>query len=81
MSEAGSDLPGETLALTDDEKWALIELLRRTIDEARFLYSPRLDPLKAIRAKLVPPPVREPPSPPKVYAPPRAKPSQRRGRR
>jgi hypothetical protein len=42
--------------LTADEKQALIALLRRTIDEARFPYSPRLDPLKAILAKLDPPP-------------------------
>jgi len=43
------------LDLTDDEERALIALLRRTIDEARFPYSPRLDPLKAILAKLEPP--------------------------
>jgi hypothetical protein len=67
--------------LTDVEKRALIALLKRTIDEARFPYSPQLAPLKAILAKLVPPPVREPLPPPKVYAPPRAKPGQRRGRR
>jgi hypothetical protein len=74
----GSD---EDLVLTDVEKRALIALLKRTIDEARFPYSPQLAPLKAILAKLVPPPVREPLPPPKVYAPPRAKPGQRRGRR
>jgi hypothetical protein len=69
------------LALSDAEKQALIALLRHTLDEACFPYSPRLDPLKAILAKLEPPPVREPVPPPKVYAPPRAKLSQRRGRR
>jgi hypothetical protein len=74
----GSD---EDLVLTDVEKRALIALLKRTIDEARFPYSPQLAPLKAILAKLVPPPVREPRPPPRVYAPPRAKPGQRRGRR
>jgi hypothetical protein len=48
------------LDLTDDEERALITLQKRAIDEARFPYSPRLAPLKAILAKLVPPPVREP---------------------
>jgi hypothetical protein len=78
MSEAGSDPPGETPALTDDEKQALIALLQRTIYEARFPYSPQLDPLKAILAKLVPPVPRLPPQPP-----PRAGlgPSHGRGRR
>jgi hypothetical protein len=59
----GSD---EDLVLTDAERQALIALLKRTIDEARFPYSPQLAPLKAILAKLVPPPVREPLPPPKV---------------
>jgi hypothetical protein len=79
MSE--EDAPDEPLALTEAEKQALIGLLQRAIYEARFLYSPQLDPLKAILAKLVSPPVREPLPAPKVYAPPRAKPGQRRGRR
>ncbi len=47
-----------TLDLTYDEERALIALLRRTLDEARFPYSPRLDPLKAILAKLDPPKAR-----------------------
>jgi hypothetical protein len=83
MSEADREppAPDETLALSDAERQALIALLRHAIDEARFPYAPRLAPLKAILAKLVPPPVREPRPPPKVYAPPRAKPGQRRGRR
>ena len=79
MSE--KDAWDEPLNLSDDERLALIGLLQRTIYEARFPYSPRLDPLKTILAKLVPEPVREPLPPPKVYAPPRAKPRQRRGRR
>jgi hypothetical protein len=33
-----------TLDLTDEEQAALIELLRRAIDEARYPLSPRLDP-------------------------------------
>jgi hypothetical protein len=45
----------EDLVLTDVEKRALIALLKRTIDEARFPYSPQLAPLKVILAKLVPP--------------------------
>jgi hypothetical protein len=75
MSESGRcpPSPDEPLALSDAERQALIALLKHTLDE--------LAPLKAILAKLVPPPVREPPPPAKVYAPPRAKPGQRRGRR
>jgi hypothetical protein len=67
----GSD---EDLVLTDVEKRALIALLKRTIDEARFPYSPQLAPLKVILAKLVPP---------APLPPPRAGmgPSQGRGRR
>jgi hypothetical protein len=82
-SVSEEDALGETLTLTLShvEKQALIALLKRTINEARFPYSPRLDPLRAILANLVPQPVREPLPPPKVYAPPRAKPGQRRGRR
>jgi hypothetical protein len=38
--------------LTDDERAALIRLLRQTLDYARFPLAPRLDPLKAILAKL-----------------------------
>jgi hypothetical protein len=44
------DAPDETLALSDAERQALIALLKRTIDEARFPYSPQLAPLKAILA-------------------------------
>jgi hypothetical protein len=53
---------GDPLALTADERAALIALLRRTIDEARYPLAPRLDPLKAILAKLEP-------SPPSARAP------------
>ena len=41
--------------LTDEEVGTLIKLVRRTIEEDRFPLSPRLDPLKAILAKLEPP--------------------------
>jgi hypothetical protein len=54
--------------------------LRRVIADDRYPFSRRIHTLQGILDKLAPPPVREP-SPPKVYAPPRAKPSQRRGRR
>jgi hypothetical protein len=59
-----SDDDTETLALTAAEKLALIQLLRDVIDYDRFPLAPRLDPLKAILAKLEPPvpkPERPPP--------------------
>jgi hypothetical protein len=40
------------LDLTDDEKAALIELLRGTIDRDRFPLSPRMRPLRNILEKL-----------------------------
>jgi hypothetical protein len=42
------------LDLTDDEHRALVELLRRQIDVDPYPHAPRLDPLKAILAKLDP---------------------------
>ena len=54
----------EQLDLTDDEKRALIALLKRTLEYARFPLAPRLDPLKAILAKLDSPPPRPAPLPP-----------------
>ena len=54
----------EQLDLTDEEKRALIALLHETLEYARFPLAPRLDPLKAILAKLDPrPPQPEPLSP------------------
>lgn len=44
-----------TLDLTDEEREALIAALRGLIGADRFPMSPRLWPLKAILAKLVPP--------------------------
>jgi hypothetical protein len=41
-----------TLALTAEEREALIGLLRRAIDDARYPYSRRYNPIKAILAKL-----------------------------
>jgi hypothetical protein len=47
---------GMTLDLTDDEAAALAKHLRHAIDYDRYPLAPRLDPLKAILAKLEPPP-------------------------
>jgi hypothetical protein len=56
-------IAGMTPDLTDDEAAALARYLRQALDHARYPYAPRLDPLKAILAKLDPPPpyVRPPP--------------------
>ena len=53
-----------TLDLTDDEAHALAKHLRQAIDYARFPMAPRLDPLKAILAKLEPPKPQPEPLPP-----------------
>ena len=42
------------LDLTDDETRALVQLLRRAIEEDCHFLAPRLDPLKAILNKLEP---------------------------
>jgi len=68
------------LDLTDDETAAFTRLLKHTIDNDRYPLVPRLDPLKAILAKIEPPLPRDPRPPPKVYAPPRATARQRRPR-
>jgi hypothetical protein len=53
-----------TFGLADDEKVALVVLLRDAIDYARYPLSPRLAPLKAMLVKLNPPqPPTEPPPP------------------
>ena len=53
-----------TLDLTDEEAAALTKHLRQAIDDARYPLAPRLNPLKAILAKLEPPkPHYEPPPP------------------
>jgi hypothetical protein len=70
------------LELDPEEERALVAELRRLIRDDRDPLSRRIRTLRGILDKLEPPPVREPsPPPPKVYAPPRAKPGQRRGRR
>ena len=69
------------LDLSDDETAALTRLLRKAIDEDRYPLSPRIRALQGILDKIEPQPLHEPPPPLKVYAPPRAKPGQRRSRR
>jgi hypothetical protein len=41
--------------LTDDEKTALVALLKRTLDADRYPFSPRIRTLRGILAKLEPP--------------------------
>jgi hypothetical protein len=57
-------LAGMTLDLTDEEARALIRLLCRVIDDDRYFMAPRLDPLKAILAKLDQPAPKPEPLPP-----------------
>jgi len=66
------------LDLTNDEAIALLRELDEIIGSDRFPLSPRIQTLKAIRAKLRPEPVREPASPPKHYEPPRFSRGRRR---
>jgi hypothetical protein len=63
-----------TLDLTDNEKAALVELLRETIDRDRFPLSPRITQLRAILAKLAPEPAQ--PEAPRSQ-PPRPTPNPR----
>jgi hypothetical protein len=69
------------LDLTDEEAAALIKQLADITGNDRYLFSPRVQTLRAILAKLKPEPAREPLPPPKVYAPPRATAARRRARR
>jgi hypothetical protein len=57
--------------LSDEEKTALIRELDQIIEDDRYPLSPRIQPLKAILAKLRPEPVWKPLPPPKQYDPPR----------
>jgi hypothetical protein len=61
------------LDLTDA---ALIKELADITGSDRYPFSRRIQTLRAILAKLRPEPVREPSPPPKVYAPPRARPPE-----
>ena len=67
--------------LTDDEKTALLALLKRTINDDRYPLSPRIGILKGILAKLQPPQPAPAPLPPlRRYTPPHATAKQRRAR-
>jgi hypothetical protein len=66
------------LDLTDEQRAALARLLTETIDGDRFPHSPRIQTLKAIRAKIVPEPASAPLPPKKHYAPPRATAARKR---
>ena len=69
------------LDLTEEETAALLKELDDIIDGDRYILSPRIKTLKAIRAKIRPEPAREPlPPAPKRYAPPRATAARRRRR-
>jgi hypothetical protein len=70
--------PGMNLELTDQEAAALARYLRRKLDDERFPFAPRLDPVKAILAKLEPTAPRPEPLPPLK---PGMGPSVGRGRR
>ena len=68
-----------TIDLTDDELAAVTAAIRRLIDEDRFPYAPRLDPLRSALAKLGAAPKLTPdPPPPKTPPPTRGgKPARR----
>jgi hypothetical protein len=70
------------LPLADDEKLALVALLKRTIADDRYPLSPRIGTLKGILAKLGGPKPAPVPLPPlRNYAPPRHGTAQRRAQR
>jgi len=59
------------LELSDDEAAALARELHETVKRDRFPFSPRIQTLRAILAKLRPEPARPVASPePRVYEPP-----------
>jgi hypothetical protein len=66
------------LDLTDEETAALTKELHDIVENDRYPFSPRIRTLRGITCTLRPEPVREPPPPPKVYAPPRFIPGRRR---
>ena len=69
------------LDLSDEEAAALIKELADITGNDRYPFSPRIQTLRGILAKLRPDPTREPAPPPKVYSPPRAKAARRRPER
>jgi hypothetical protein len=66
------------LDLTDEETTLLLKELDDIIENDRYFLSPRIQTLKAIRAKVRPEPKRQPLPPPKHYEPPRATAARRR---
>jgi hypothetical protein len=58
------------LELSDEETATLTQELHDIVENDRYPFSPRIPTLRGILAKLRPEPVREPLSPPMVYAPP-----------
>jgi hypothetical protein len=68
------------LDLTDEEAAALMKELADITGNDRYPFSPRIQALRAILAKLRPERAREPAPPPKHYAPPRATAARRRRR-
>ena len=68
------------LDLTADEAAALTQELHDIVENDRYPFSPRIQTLRAILAKLRPEPVRKPLPLLKVYAPPRATAAARRRR-
>jgi hypothetical protein len=67
------------LDLADDEAAALTQELHDIVENDRYPFSPRIQTLRAVLAKLRPEPVRKPLPPPKVYAPPSRGRYRRRG--
>jgi hypothetical protein len=64
--------------LTEEERAALLRELDGIITTDRYFPSPRITTLKAIRSKIRPEPVREPPPPQRHYEPPRVRARRRR---
>jgi hypothetical protein len=62
-----------TLDLTEEEAAALLRELDEIIESDHYPFSPRIQTLRAILAKLRSGPVREPLPPRREFAPPRAK--------
>jgi hypothetical protein len=66
------------LDLSDEKAAALIKKLAEITGNDRYPFSPRIQTLTAILAKLKPEPARDPWPSPKVYAPPRGSAARRR---
>jgi hypothetical protein len=60
------------LDLTQEETAALTQELHQIVENDRYPFSPRIQTLRAILAKLRPEPARAPVPSPKRYEPPRA---------